>query len=237
MSFILKNTNVSLKKKSNSFFIEINNTNLNNNKVLYDSLVDVCIKNMITQQKCIKTNTCNIEFNADSVRILKNVIQSKDFFQYNDLIHLFSCIKNQLDFLKKNNLGILFFNINDIVAIKHDEKYYFAFLNSENMFPIREDNLYVTKSFDKSDKNIFISPELLSYNSIPFNINYKSCYFSLSLLIAYCIEGKKIDYLNPTSWNFDDYNKILECIHDTKLYWALMRCQEKLPENRYLLLI
>ena len=89
----------------------------------------------------------------------------------------------------------------------------------------------------KKNKDIFLSPELLTLNSIPFEISHKSCYFSLSLLISFCIEGKKIDFLNPISWNVYDFIKILEPIDNTKLFWALLRCQEKDPNDRYLLLI
>ena len=234
MSFIFKSTNISIKNKKNSFFLEVKNTDNNKNKYLFDS---IDISNLDVKKKCSENNICSIEFQAESVLSLKKIISTNDYLDYKELVSLFESIKKQLDFLYIKKLGILYFTIDDIVVIEKNDKKQFVFLNSNKIFDVIDDKLFVTNTFEKNNKNVFLQPELLSYNSIPFNISHKSCYFSLSLLISFCIEGKKIDFLKPISWNVDDYIKILEPISNTSLYWALLRCQEFSPEDRYLLLI
>ena len=51
------------------------------------------------------------------------------------------------------------------------------------------------------------------------------------------LTGKKVNYTNPSNWSIDDYVKICEPIDNTKLFWALMRCQNSDPSKRYLLWI
>ena len=51
------------------------------------------------------------------------------------------------------------------------------------------------------------------------------------------IDGKKVDFTNTTDWNSVDFEKLCESIDNTKLFWALLRCQEINPVNRYLLWI
>ena len=234
MSNILKSTDISVRKKNKLYLIEFKNTDKKINKQLYDS-IEINSKTIV-KKKCSNKNICSIEFNADSVTTLENLISSKNFFEYKDLISLFLGIKKQLDFLKEVNLGVLFFTIDDILVIKNPDLQ-FLFLNNNNIFNSIDGNLLITKSFEKQNRDIFMSPELLIHNSIPFDISYKSCYFSISLLISYCIAGKKLDLLKPISWNIDDYIKILEPINNTKLFWALLRCQEFNPIDRFLLLI
>jgi len=240
MTSILNYNNVKVQKKKNSFLIQISKTNEKKNKTLFNSLVESKNINTISLNKCSKTNICSLEFKAHYTNTLKNLLSNNNYLDYLDLISLFSCIKKQIDFLFENNIGILLFNINDIIAIKHnknDKAHTFLFVNSNYLFDIDNNNLVVTSSFDKRNKDIFISPELVTLNSIPFQIPYKSCFFSFSLLVSFCIEGKKIDFLNPISWNVDDFINILEPIDNTKLFWALLRCQEKDPNDRFLLLI
>ena len=195
------------------------------------------INQIITQKKCLKTGTCKINFKAKNVVSLKDLIKNKNFLNYNQLSYLFLFLKNQILFLKKNNIGILFFNIDDIVYIENNKNMYFLFLNSNNLFEVNENEMLVTSSFEKKNQNNFLSPELLTVNSIPFNINYKCSFFSLASLIAFCINGKRIDIFNPINWNMDDFKLILQPIEDTKLYWALLRCKEINPNDRYLLWI
>ena len=70
-------------------------------------------------------------------------------------------------------------------------KFCFLFLNINNLFNLDENILTINRSFDKQNKDSFLSPELLNINSIPSEVNYKCIFYSLASLIAFCIEGKK----------------------------------------------
>ena len=234
MTIVFKKNNCTILKKKDNYDLQLKKINIKTDKILLDSLD---IINIITQKKCLKTGTCKITFKANSVVTLKNLIKNNNFLNYKYLSYLFLFLKTQLLFLKKNNIGILFFNIDDIVCIENNKNIQFIFLNSNNLFEINENEMIVTKSFEKKNKNNFLSPELLTINSIPFNINYKCSFFSLASLVAFCINGKNIDIFNPISWNIDDLKIILQPIENTKLYWALLRCKELNPNDRYLLWI
>ena len=233
MKNIFKSLNVSLTKKNKSFLLEVKNVKDKSNKLLFDSLQLDTLDLLTTQTKCSKQNTCSAEFNADSVVLLKTLVNK---LSYNDLVFLFLSLKNQIDFLYKKHYGILYFNINDIIAIKKNESYIFLFLNSSNLYPINNDFLMVTQSFNKKNTNNFIPPELYGFNSIPFEVHYKVSFFSLSLLVSFVIEGKNIDIFD-SDWSINDFVKICEPIDNTKLFWALLRCQKINPENRFLLWI
>lgn len=240
MTYIYKSNDVNIQKKNDGFLFEIKKRNDFNQKFLDSLNLKESVKTT-SEKKCFKSGVCKINFKTYSVVSLKKFLSSNNnSLDYLDLVSLFLCLKKQIDFLKSKGLGILFFNIDDIVAIKTeklDKKLKFLYLNTDKIFELVENNIVVTKSFDKKNKNNFLSPELITLNSIPFNIDYRSCFFSLALLIAFCIEGNKIDFFKPINWDVDDFKKILEPIDNTKLFWALLRCQELDPNDRFLLWI
>ena len=55
----------------------------------------------------------------------------------------------------------------------------------------------------------------MHWNSTAFQIHYKVSY--LSMIIAYLLEGKKVNYTNPSNWSIDDFVKICEPIDNTIL--------------------
>jgi hypothetical protein len=234
MSKIYSSENISIVKKNKSFILEVKNTQETTNKLLFDSLQVDKLHSLISKTECTKDKKCSIEFKAKNILMLKKLVNSLD---YKELVKLFLCLKKQISYLHEKNYGILFFNINDIVAIENNDSYYFMYLNSSNLYTIEDNILNVTQSFNKRENSCFIPPELFSFNAIPFQIHYKVSFFSLSMVIAYLLEGKKVDYTNPTSWNIDDFVKICEPIDNTKLFWALMRCQNNDPNKRFLLWI
>lgn len=234
MTTVFKKDNCSILKKKDNYELQIKKINQKFENFLLESLN---INNIVTEKKCLKTGICKINFKANNVVPLKKLINSKKYLNYDYLSYLFLFLKKQIQFLKENNIGILFLSIDDIVCIQNDKIMYFLFLNSNYLFEINENQMLVTKSFEKKNPTNFLSPELLNVNSIPFDVNYKCVYFSLASLVAFCINGKKIDIFNPMNWSADDFKLILQSIENTKLYWALLRCREVNPNDRYLLWI
>jgi len=110
-------------------------------------------------------------------------------------------------------------------------------VNTDHLFEINENKLNITRSFDKKKKSIFLSPELITLNYLPFEVHFKTSYFSLAMLITYCINGERVNFFKPISWKVDDYKKILEPVDNTKLFWALLRCLQIEPQDRFLLWI
>ena len=234
MSKIYSCENINIIKKNKSFTLEIRNTQDPENKLLYESLQLENMSFLVSKTQCAKDKKCSVDFEANNVVMLKKLV---NHLNYKELVFLFLSLKEQISYLYKNNYGILFFNINHIVAIEVNESYHFMYLNSSNLCAIEDDILNVTQSFNKKLDCCFIPPELYAFNSIPFQIHYKTSFFSLSMIVAFLLEGKKVDYTSPTTWNSDDFVKICEPIDNTKLFWALMRCQNNNPSKRFLLWI
>jgi hypothetical protein len=98
-------------------------------------------------------------------------------------------------------------------------------------------------SYPFSQNDFFISPELLKIKEIPSYIHYKTCYFSLGLFILYILTNNDEMYSEYLKgYENDRYIKIsewLETVHikNTKLYFVLSRCLNKIPENRKILFI
>ena len=76
--------------------------------------------------------------------------------------------------------------------------------------------------------SIFFSPELKSLKTFPVNISYKTCYYSLAMVIVNSL--KKISKADIV---LKDH---IESLYKTRLYWALERCLTE-HENRTLLYI
>ena len=77
--------------------------------------------------------------------------------------------------------------------------------------------------------NLFISPELKEVKTIPSSLHFKSSYYSIGMLVLYCI--------NNENFEKKDGNEILEVILETKLYFAIKRCIEIESIDRFLLFI
>lgn len=235
MTNVFKVNNISIVKKKNNFELNIKKKH-NYSPYLFDSLKLSENLTVLNEMKCLESGNCKMTFKAQNVLSLHTLI-SRNYLDYNQLAGLFLNIKNQILFLKTQGIGILFLSINDVVFIESNNKFCFLFLNVNNLYEIEDNNIIVSNSFEKKNKNNFLSPELLNINSIPFEVDYRCVFYSLSNLIAFCIKGQKLDIFKPIDWEYDDYKSILEPIDNTKLYWALLRAHEINPYDRYLLWI
>ena len=234
MSKLYQSSNISIIKKNKNYVLEFKNMKEQTISALYNSLDLENNDIVVNQTKCQKNKSCTVNFQASKVTTLKKLVSK---LTYKELVFLFLSLKKQLTYLHKQNLGVLYFNINDIVAIHSHDSIFFFFLNVDNIFSINDNQLNVLQSFNKKNPSSFLSPELYVFDSIPFEIHYKVSYFSLAHLIGFMLEGKKVNFTNTLDWNSADFKKICESIDNTKLFWALLRCQEINPTNRYLLWI
>ena len=129
---------------------------------------------------------------------------------------------NQLQSLKVFNLGIPFFELDDIIVI--DGKH-FLLVNTARILTIKNEQLTIDTPYKR---NAFFSPELQKMQEIPSQINWKSGYYSLASMVTYCLTGKYV---------LDNKEELLDKLVETKLYWALMRCLEHQSQDRYYLII
>ena len=172
---------------------------------------------MIIPQSFYDETTHALFFNAESVHSLQQYLNLYDCkLPYTKCIGLADYMTTQINYLQKSGYGYYGFDIDDIIVI---DKHIFAVVNTTYLMQ------HINNTFcfyAPINYPYFSSPELLKIQTLPSEINYNTCYYSLGALIAYCL--------------FNTLEKRdIELIHDTKLYWFFKRCFE--TKTRSLLLI
>ena len=174
----------------------------------------------------------NNNFEAHSVVSLKELLKDKkNQLSYHHLSLFFKQVGDQYVNLEKDGYGKVFINLDDIVVIhKNEEKKgsIFLCLGLEDVYEIDKNIININFPYKKSRVSTFFSPELKNGKKFPLKIKKQSCIFSLCALIVSCLKP---------DFNLENYKDELSCIEETKLYYALVRCLEEEPYNRYYLWI
>jgi len=144
---------------------------------------------------------------------------------YNDCLTMLYDIGNQIQSLEMFNIGLPFLKLSDILVV--DSKHFFI-INTSRVLPVTNSNIVINTPYKRTP---FFSPELQNLTGIPANVNWKSAYYSLASMIVYCLTGEHI------LGNESSPGEILDALAETKLFWALMRCLEPEPQERYYLII
>ena len=189
--------------------------NIKKNNKLWDS-----VKFLLKQKK-----------NQFSVKAT-NIIGFNDYlktepFLYKHAERFFLDIKKKIKNLEESNITLSEIKLENIYYLELDnDNFMFLILNSESLIDIKNEKIEITQPLEKSSK--YFSPEMKKLTKIPSEISYKSCYFSLAMIIVDSLKKIEKDLVLETH---------LPSLCETKLYYALERCLEENPENRYLLYI
>jgi len=180
--------------------------------------------------------------NTKSIISLSNMISKQNIFSIQYANNLLRCMYSQTQFLLENNIAISFIDINDIIVI-NDNMFYFC--NYHKLYKIKKnDSITITDFYDL--QNDFLPPELIHNNVIPFSTYYTSSYYSLAILILYCLKkshGRNYRHDHNDNDNDNDiddsnqlysssYQSILNRYQHTKLYVTLKHCLVKEPLQR-----
>lgn len=165
-------------------------------------------------QKIIKGSHIDCESNNIYFSAEKVVPFPNQKISYYKCIQLVDDLTKQMMILRKLGYGFYGFDMNDILTIDD----HFVFCSTQNMLPLVDDQfIFITPI--KRPK--FSSPELNKLTSLPANLSYKCCYYSLGTFISVCLLG----------------SEELESLHDTKIYWFIKNCTNKDIDKRILLLL
>jgi hypothetical protein len=179
---------------------------------------------IIKQEKVGKNNDKKLTIKATSIKPLSIFIKENGgMISYDSAIEMLFDLGNQLQTLERFYMSIPFLDIKDIIVV--DDKNFF-YLNDSKIIDIKNHQIEIDEPYKKS---MFFSPELKNIGSLPAYISYKSAFYSLALLVIYCLLNK---YVENT-----DKLEILAPLNTSKLYWALLRMLEKNPKDRYYLII
>ena len=224
MEIYKDNVSKLIQLNNNNFSVEINNLSSYKN---YANWIKKRIRGEMKQERFL--------FKAYKVETLTDLLKRNNkMLSYHHLNFLFLDLGKQLDHLEKDGYGIMSISKKDIVVIHLDDKennIVILFLNIDDCEPIINNNYQINMPYDT--KYIYNSPELSVVNALPFKFNYrKSIIYSIALLVIDCLKTIK-----DMEYSLEYYSKHIECILGTKLYWALLRCLENEPEERFFLYI
>ena len=187
-------------------------------------------------QKLIKTayfdhETSTIIFSAENVLSFKQYLleQKNKQLSHSTCIRLIDNLSKQILYLKKIGFGFYGFDINDILTIDG----IFIFCNTQHLLPLYNESFMFIAPIKKP---YFSNPELFELTSLPFEINYKCCYYSLGLLVVFSLLNIYLLVGNELK-SSEKIDKILEPLYNTKIYWFLKRCLDDDINNRKLLLV
>ena len=181
---------------------------------------------------------------ADKIEPLSSYLKRhKKHIEYQVIEQLIDSVGRQLRYLEREDMGIASFNIDDITVFHAvadaDAAIHFAITNEDKIHDINDENyLVITAPYSKeytstatpATKNKgFHSPEFKDFiaaKTVPYNIHFKSGYYSFGLLCLYCYISR------AAAIEKNDLNDILAPIINTKIYWFLKQVLQENPSSR-----
>ena len=136
--------------------------------------------------------TDEITFTTSSLQPLSTYLQKQTKLNYNQTVTLAHQMKLFVDFAENSQKTIVSFDLDDVLVF---DKKNFLFMNYSKMVPL-QNKLAKVNSLGKDE---FASLESQALKSVPGEISFKSCYFSLGLMLIYCIFNEKLN----TSKSYD----------------------------------
>ena len=211
--------------KSLNEFTYLLKINGDHNMYLYNSI-----------QKIIKTaifeyETNSVFFSAERVLSFKHYLleQKNKKLSHNICIKFIDDLTKQILYLRSLGLSFYGFDIDDILTI--DET--FIFCSTKYLLPLENDSIIFMSPITKP---YFSNPELFELTSLPSEINYKCCFYSLGSLVVFSLLNTYLLVANEIKTS-EQIDKILEPLYNTKIYWFLKRCLDDDINNRKLLLV
>jgi hypothetical protein len=188
-------------------------------------------------QKLLKTSyydedTNSIFFSAEQVISLKEKliqIPTEQKMSHKICIKMIDDLTIQLNYLNKIGYGFYGFDLEDILTIDNT----FIFCSSHYLLPLEKENIFF---YAPIKKPYFLSPEIIELTSLPSNVYYKCVYYSLGLLVVFCLLNEELLVVNENK-PINEIEKAIAPLSNTKIYWFLKRCFDEKIDKRKLLLI
>lgn len=226
---LFSNSEINLKKNKKNFEFMIKNYHL------FSKYWDNITKNIGNIKKIDNTSGVKLTIKCSEC---KNIYSLKEYLKknggelsYDDAILMFKNLGEQIQYLEKDKYSLYLMELSDVIVMELNDMIYFVYINTDKFVEIVNDYMMeINKVFSK--KKYFLSPELLYLKRIPTEISINTAYYSMALMITYCLN--KFDM---SIGNIDLIREYLEHINGTKLYYSLERCFEEEANNRYYLYI
>ena len=186
-----------------------------------------------TIKKILKTayydsETESIFFSAEKVITFKQYISNRKL-EIKQCIKMIDELTKQMIYLKSMDYGFYGFGVNDILIVDN----LFLFCSTQYLIPLQKDHFIFIEPISNP---YFSSPEIIGITTLPSEINYKCCYYSLGVLVVFCLLHNYLLVGNELK-STEEIECILMPFLNTKIYWFIKRCLEPKVEKRILLLI
>ena len=109
----------------------------------------------------------------------------------------------------------------------------FLLCNTQYLFPLQDEHFIFIEPIEKP---YFSSPEIFKLTILPSEINYKCGYYSLGVLVVFCLLNIYLLVGNELK-SPEEIEIIIKPFINTKIYWFIKRCLEPDINKRILLLI
>jgi hypothetical protein len=188
---------------------------------------------------------------AEKIEPLSSFLKRhKKHLEYEVVESLIDSVGRQLQHLERENMGIASFNIDDITVFHaFDADVHFAITNEDKIHDINEEHhLVINAPYPKEYTNVaattttknkgFHSPEFkefISKKTVPYQIHFKSGYYSFGLLCIHCYVSRATTHAHttaPATPSEKDLDDILAPIINTKIYWFLKQVLQEDPTSR-----
>jgi hypothetical protein len=174
----------------------------------------------------------NLFLNVEHVESLESLLKKHNYILPDKLtINLIDNISKQIYNYEKNGVSLYGLDLDDILVINYNT---FLIVSIDYFINVEKNNercLYFL-----TNKPYFSSPELYNINKFPMSITIKSLYYSIGVLVTFCLTNKYLLVGNEIK-SRKEIIKVLEPLKGRKLYWFILRCLEDEQNNRHLLLI
>ena len=212
-------------KVGDIFKLKLNQINYRN------ELYSFFIKKNALSLPFMDTETNELCFHAKSVIPLSVLLKKQKYkLTEKQVLCMIQSLSYQIKWMEDQNLTFLGWNLEDIIVI---DDFYFFIATNRFLRPLDSKNGFIDL-LTPAEKPYFSSPELHNVNKLPALIYYKSCYYSLGLLVVFCLLGEYLLKGNDVP-SQEHIENILKPIRFSKLYWFLLRCFDNEAENRWLI--
>ena len=222
-----KNKKYYITKESDyNYSLTINSNNVDYIEVIYSAILKLVRGFKDEKEK-------SLFFAAEKVESLESCLKSTNYHLSEQLcVKLVDDISKQINYYIKNVISVYGLDLDDIIVI------------NDNLFIIVSTEYILDLNNSKKSMNVFFplkspyfgNPEIYGINNLPSQLSIKSLYYSIGVLVTFCLLNNYLLVGNEIKSN-EALKNSLESIKGRKLYWFLLRCLEDDVDNRVMLLI
>jgi len=162
---------------------------------------------------------------------------------YGRALRMLELLRKQMTDLEVLNLSTPYYGLDDILVINDA---FFCFVNDDKLFSYDAGTKQMDVVRAVNRDHAFYAPELLQpfnkINALPYSVDYRASYYSLGMLVAYCVllkpelmtsappphdgggRKKRVAAFTTRVVSSANIAALLHPIQYTKLYWFIVRC-------------